>query len=252
MKLSDEILMAYVDGEADDETRLAVEAAMRADADVAQRVARQRALRQQLRSAFDSVLDEPVPERLTRAARVAPARWQDTAVADLSRARNEKRDSLPRRWSLPQWAAMAASVVLGVFVGQAIWKSPSSSPIVARDGRLVAQEVLAEALSNQLASAQPATGPVQVGLSFRSKTGEFCRTFVLRGDEELAGLACREGEVWQIETAVPNEAPATSGGHYQMAGAELPLAVLQAVEARIEGDPLDASGEAAARTSGWR
>jgi hypothetical protein len=147
---------------------------------------------------------------------------------------------------------MAASVVLGVFVGQAIWRTPASSPIVARDGRLVAQEALADALSNQLASAQPVTGPVQVGLSFRSKTGEFCRTFVLRGGEALAGLACREGEVWQIETAVPNEAPATSDGHYQMAGAELPLAVLQAVEARIEGDPLDASGEAAARTSGWQ
>lgn len=248
MKVSDEILMAYVDGEVDDETRAAVEAAMKTDADVAQRIARQNALRRELRSAFDGVLDESVPERLTRAARTAPT----ASVTELSRVRHEKRDRMPRRWSVPQWSAMAASLVLGVFVGQAILRSPASSPIVARDGRLVAQDSLAEALSNQLASDQAGTAPVQVGLSFRSKTGEFCRTFVLRGGEGLAGLACREGEIWQIETAVPNETLATGNDNYQMAGAKLPLAVLQAVEGRIDGEPLDASGEVAARASGWR
>lgn len=248
MTYSDEILMAYVDGELDDETRVAVEAAIETDADVAQRVARQKALRRQLRAAFDGVLDEPVPERLTQAARTAPT----ASVADLSRARNEKRDRTLRRWSLPQWSAMAASLVLGVFVGQALWRTPANSPIVARDGRLVAQASLAEALSNQLASDQTAAAAVQLGLSFRSKTGEFCRTFVLRDGEGLAGLACREGEIWQIETAVPNETPASANGNYQMAGAKLPLAVLQAVEGRIGGEPLDASGEAAARQNGWR
>ncbi len=252
MKLSDEILMAYVDGEVDDETRAAVEAAMQADVNVAQRVARQQALRQQLRAEFDGVLNEPVPERLTRAARTAPAASTTASVTDLSRARNEKRDRTPRRWSLPQWSAMAASLVLGVFVGHAMLRSPASSPIVARDGRLVAQDSLAEALSNQLASDQAAKAPVQVGLSFRSKTGEFCRTFVLRGGEGLAGLACREGEIWQIEAAVPNEALATDNDNYQMAGAKLPLAVLQAVEGRSDGEPLDADGEAAARQKGWR
>jgi len=248
MRVSDEILMAYVDGEVDDETRAAVETAMHADADVAQRVARQQALRQKLRAAFDDVLDEPVPERLTQAARTAPT----SSVTELSRVRNEKRDRTPRRWSLPQWSAMAASLVLGVFVGHAILRSPASSPIVARDGRLVAQDSLAEALSNQLASDQAAKAPVQLGLSFRSKTGEFCRTFVWREGDGLAGLACREGEIWQIETAVPNETLATGNGNYRRAGAELPLAVLQAVEGRIECEPLDASGEAAARQKGWR
>jgi hypothetical protein len=252
MKVSDEILMAYVDGEVDDQTRAAVETAMQADANVAQRVARQQALRQQLRGEFDGVLHEPVPERLTRTARTAPVASPTSSVTDLSRARNEKRDRTPRRWSLPQWSAMAASLVLGVFVGQAILRSPASSPIVARDGRLVAQDSLAEALSNQLASDQAAKAPVQVGLSFRSKTGEFCRTFVWREGDGLAGLACREGEIWQIETAVPNETLAAGNGSYQMAGAELPLAVLQAVEGRIDGEPLDASGEAAARQKGWR
>lgn len=252
MTLSDEILMAYVDGELDDASRAEVEAALAANPDVARRVARQKALREELRAAFDGVLDEPVPERLLSAARTAPAAPPAASVTDLSSVRNEKHERAQRRWSLPQWSAMAASLVLGVFVGQAMLRSPASSPIVARDGRLIAQDVLAESLSNQLASDQPAAAPVQLGLSFRSKSGEYCRTFVLREGEGLAGLACRDGETWQIEVVTPSALPASASSDYRMAGAALPLAVLQVVEGRITGEPLDASGEAAARKSGWR
>jgi len=251
MTVSNETLLAYVDGELDDETHAAVEAAIAADPEFAQRVARQQTLRRQLRAAFDGVLEEPVPERLLSAARTAPAASPLASVTNLTRVRDEKRDRAARRWSLPQWAAMAASLVLGVFVGQTMLRSPASSPIVARDGRLIAQESLADALSRQLASSQSAAAPVQLGLSFRSKSGELCRTFVLREGEALAGLACREGGNWQIELVGPSEAPTTSSV-YQMAGTQLPLAILQAVEARIEGEPLDANGEAAAKENGWK
>lgn len=251
MTFTEETLMAYVDGELDAETSAAVEGAVASDPDVARRVARQKALRQKLRAAFDGVLDESVPYRLLETARSAPSASSETKVTDLSRARAEKAERAGRRWSWPQWGAMAASLVLGVLVGQALLREPAASVIVARDGRLIARQALAEALSSQLSSGQSIDARIGMGLSFRSKSGEYCRTFVLREGGGLAGLACREGDGWTIQVVAPNESPGSAGADYRMAGAEIPLVVLKAVEERIEGVPLDASGEAEARKRNW-
>ncbi len=250
--MTEETLMAYVDGELDADTRAAVETAMASDPDVARRVARQQVLRQKLRATFDGVLDEAVPDRLIATARDAPAGSPDSKVSDLSRARTERDARFVPRWSWPQWGAMAASLILGMLLGQALWRAPASGPIVARDGRLIAQEALDEALSSQLASKQPLDAQIGMGLSFRSKSGEYCRTFMVREGRGLAGIACREGDVWAVQVIAPDDSPGSPDGGYRMAGAELPVLVLQAVEERIEGDPLDANAEAAARESGWR
>lgn len=82
MNVTDELLMAHVDGELDAEARVAVEAAIAADPELQRRVARQQALRDKLRASFDSVLAEPVPERLIEAARSAPV--GSGQVADLA------------------------------------------------------------------------------------------------------------------------------------------------------------------------
>ncbi len=250
--VTEETLMAYVDGELDANARAAVEAAIKSDPDVARRVARQQALRKKLRDAFDDVLDEAVPDRLIATARKAPAASADARVTDLSRARAEKAERFVRRWSWPQWGAMAASLVLGVLVGQALLRTPAAGPIVARDGRLIAQDALAEALSSQLAGDQSLDARIGMGLSFRSKSGEYCRTFVVREGRGVAGIACRDGDAWAVQVVVPSDSPGYPDGGYRLAGAELPLLIVQAVEERIDGDPLDANAEAAARDSGWR
>jgi hypothetical protein len=43
-----------------------------------------------------------------------------------------------------------------------------------------------------------------------------------------------------------------AGGGYRQAGSALPPAVLDAIDERIAGAPLDAAGEQAARNKGWR
>ena len=252
MIVTDEILMAYVDGELDATARAAVETAIAQSPEVARRVARQQELRRQLRAAFDGVLNEPVPDRLLDAARHTPAGVREATVTDLARARSSKAERPGRRWSWPEWGAMAASVVLGALLSQALWRPFGAEPIVARNGRLLANDALARALSNQLSAAQPLDARIAMGLSFRSKSGEYCRTFVIRDGRGLAGLACREGESWSVQTVAPGALPAAHDNGYVMAGAELPVLILQAVEERIAGDPLDADGEAAARENHWR
>ena len=162
MTISDEQVMAYVDGELDAQTRNEVERAMESDPEVARRVERQRELRNKLRAAFNDVLNEPVPDRLVSAARNAPvvSASEHRNVADLAEVRDRKAGlgHAARRWSWPEWSAIAASLVLGAFIAQLLWHSPELMPFTEKNGRLVAQATLAQALTNQLAGSPSAAG----------------------------------------------------------------------------------------------
>jgi negative regulator of sigma E activity len=241
MTFDDETLMAYTDGELDPATRAAIEAAMAVDPALAQRVAQHQALRSRLRSAFDPVLSEPIPERVLAAARGAAAPAQPARVIPLRRTPTA-------RWSWPQLGALAASLVLGVLLGPWLLRTPA--PLVTRDGVLLAGDALARALSQQLASTQPADAPVQIGVTFRSRTGDYCRTFVLHEKSALAGLACHEHGAWRLEALAASEATRETGG-YRAAASALPPGVAGTLDTLIAGEPLDARAEAAAREHGW-
>jgi hypothetical protein len=250
MTFSDDVLMAYADGELDLRTRAQVEDAMAADPQIASRVAAHQALRKTLQSGFDQVLDEPVPDRLIEAARANSRVRSETRVVVPLRPRRP-RSALPN-WAWPQWGAIAASFVLGALVWHFGTEGYSSGPVIERDGQLLAAGALHKALSNQLASAQPAQGPVQIGVSFRSKGGNYCRTFQMRENTHLAGLACRDQDKWRLEALAQSEASPGAQPEFRPAASALPPSIAQAVDQAIEGDPLDAEAEARARMNQWR
>lgn len=248
MTPSDEILMAYVDGELDEQARVEVEAAMHANPDVAARVARQQLLRKRVRLAFDRVVEEPVPDRLVAAARGASAPVRANNVIPLRR-------KVSRNWSWPEWGSMAASLVVGAALSLLFVRHANVGSITSRSGHLFASGTLAQALSDQLASTQAnaAATPVQIGVSFRDKSGNYCRTFALREAGSLAGLACHSAEGWQLDALARSEEGADAGGaHYRQASSSLPKPILQSLQDRIAGEPLDAQAETAARASGWK
>lgn len=247
MKFSDETLMAYADGELDATTRLSIEAAMAEDPRIAQEIARHRQLQAKLRSALDGVLTEKVPDSLLATARTAPA--SDTKVTDLASARAARTGTTKRRWSWPEWGAIAASVLIGIIVARAPWGVGSDDSIVADNGRMTAGGALASALTHQSGGTQDS--PVQIGVSFRAKSGEYCRTFAVRDGDSLAGLACREAEHWRIRALAQSE-PGGRAPEYRMAGAVVPPIIMQAAEDAMQGDALDAEAEAAALREGWK
>ena len=251
MTFSDDVLMAYADGELDLRTRAQVEDAMATDPQIARRVAEHQALRNTLRSGFDKVLDEPVPDHLIAAARATSrVRSEDRVVVPL-RPRRARTFALPS-WAWPRWGAIAASFVLGALVWHFGTDWYSSGPLIERDGQLLAAGALDKALSNQLASAQPAQGPVRIGVSFRSKGGNYCRTFEVREHANLAGLACRDQHKWRLEALAQGEASPATHSDFRPAGSSLPPSIAQAVDQAIDGEPLNAEAEARARTNQWR
>jgi hypothetical protein len=141
-------------------------------------------------------------------------------------------------------ACLVAGVAAGVAGGRYAW--PEQGSVTARDGVLSASGALETALTNQLAG-QP--GRVNVGLSFKTATGRYCRTFQSAGDR-LAGVACRQPDGWAIQTTTvfsPKPTPA-----YRTAASPTPTAVLAAVDGLIAGVPLDTAAERTARDKGWK
>jgi hypothetical protein len=241
MLFNDKTLMAYVDGELDETARAAIDAAIATDPELARRVARHRALRERLHRELDPVMQEPVPGRLLAAARSVPAPRAGTVVP-------LRRVPLAG-WSWPQWGAMAASLVVGILLAPILWRQPPA-PVGVRNGQLLASGTLARALSEQLASTQPANAPVRMGVRFVSRRGRYCRTFVLRDRSALAGVACREQDGWILKAVATS--PSTETGEYRLAASSLPPGIERTVNDLIDGEPLDASAEVSARASGWQ
>jgi hypothetical protein len=247
----DETLMAYADGELDAVQRAAIAAAIEKDRDLAQRVERHRALRAEVGGAFAGVLDRQMPERL-----VTAARRNGAAAGEAAAARSGKVVQFPSKagrapgpaWTAKEWSALAASVVLAVFVSWRVFTPAEPALFAANGGALVARGELATALDRQLASNQRREDPVQIGVTFKSRDGNYCRSFTLTAMHTV-GLACRAGDNWQVAATSAAEIPA---GQVQQAAGTMPAAVLAAIDARIAGEALDAASEDSARLGGWK
>jgi hypothetical protein len=253
MSIAEETLMAYVDGELDPQARAEVEAAMRDDPEVAERVARHRELRAKIQLAYAAELTEAVPERLLAAVR-KPIRAADSNIVDLTEARAALQAPPSVQSRKPRWrlaASMAASLLIGIGVGFFAWRNSDSIMIQNTGGALVASGALARGLSNQLAGDHPSAARVEIGLSFLAKSGDYCRTFTILGDSSGAGLACRREKRWEIRVLAQ---PGTAGGssEYRTASSSLSPAIISAVEQQISGEPLDRSAEIAALKRQWQ
>jgi len=95
MPIGEEDLHAYVDGTLSDERRADVERALEQNPELAARVSDYFSLNSMFHERYDRVLNEPVPKRLQAPA---PRRWRFAA-----------------NW--PQFAGMAAALVMGVGIG---------------------------------------------------------------------------------------------------------------------------------------
>jgi hypothetical protein len=233
MELNRELMDRFVDGELSAKEMEEVAQALTRHPELGAYVAKQEKLRSVMRARYRD-LDDTVPPRLIHAALTAPVSW---------------------RWQLRQllsqtfltWRILPAGAVLAAGLALGVGLKPPSDLTTLPSGAVVANGSLGHVLDTQLASAAAGQGPA-IGISFRDKAGEDCRTFT---NGESAGLACRRGGAWVVDTLIQRR---TEDGNatYRMAASDMPDALRRAVEARIAGEPFDAAREAQARAQGWR
>jgi hypothetical protein len=249
MTFSTETLVAYADGELDAATRADIEAEIPHDPELAQAVAvhvqQRAALQAKVHAGLDGALTQDVPASLLAAVE-SPA---SNNIVDLTLRRFEGTSpSRTSRWSWSQWAAIAGALLCGVIVGRLI-PSRNDNPFIEERGRVVARGPLAMALTEQSGGIIDRETGIQIGVSYLAKNGDYCRTFTLKDQQALAGLACRRDAQWMVDALTRTKADASSA--YRMAGASVPALILGLVEDTIAGDPLDAEQEVEARERGW-
>ena len=233
-EVGDEMLMAYLDGELGAHERETVERALAGSPTLRAEVERQQMLRSSLGVFYAPVAEEEVPERLRAILAAEP---KGAEVVDFAAARERRRTP----FRLPHFAAMAASLAVGVIAAQLAFTP--AGPVAVEDGAMLARGDLAQALETQLASAG-AAGDTRIGVTFEDREGRICRTFE---SPAVSGIGCRGDAGWVL----PMTAAGRSAGptEYRQAGSPV---VMEQAQAMMAGDPLDAAAEAAAKEKGWR
>ncbi|MDE2149158.1 MAG: hypothetical protein KGJ55_04855 [Gammaproteobacteria bacterium] len=243
MTVSTEALLAYVDGELPAEEARRVEAEIATRPDLWAYVEQQRALRNGVRDAFEAILRAPVPDALLAVATRRPSlRWR---IGQAWRGFATRRVLL--RAGLPVAAALACGVTIGVLM-----TGLRGANVVSGGGNLIARGPLAAALTDQLAARQSQDAQTRIGISFRDRSGHYCRSFETAGAAPMAGVACHEGGNWRIAVLAGVTPQSGANAPYRPAGSAMPDSVRGVVRDMIAGPPLDAAGERTARAHGWR
>jgi anti-sigma factor RsiW len=174
-KLSDEKLIAYLDGELPESERDEIAHALEHDAELARRAAGFTESAALLRAAFDEVLREPLPERLIAAAR------GDTAKVVSLATRLRRRVGEQRRW----WIGVpVAASLMGLMIGGGV-------------GYFAADEQGATV-------AQQAASNLAVG-SWLDNIAGYHKLFVAAGgsDAGLADVPPNDGDVRKVAQKLP-------------------------------------------------
>lgn len=228
MRIDDAILMAFIAGDLPPEEMARVEAAVQSDNSVAARLERIRGVRTALRTVYDSVVQEPVPERLR-------ALLGDVASQEPpSRSEPPPAPAREIRWA-PLIAAAAAGAILGALT-VILMQLGDGEDLLLQDGGMRAGAALERALDTQLAR-EP--GAIAIGFSFRAH-GAICRTFVYER-RSVSGFACRDESGWSIRS-LQTEPGATT----------VAPSVLAGVDIVIDGEPLNEAVERRLRQANWR
>ncbi|GAY21862.1 MULTISPECIES: anti-sigma factor family protein [Sphingobium] len=228
--MDEAMLIAFVDGELDEVNRRRVERAVAEDPALAARLDMHVRLRERLAGHYAPIEAEPVP------AAMRTLLQEDAKVVPFAPPVPARR----RVWAMG--GAIAASLLLGLGVGH--FSGGSDGPISIEQGTMVAQGELASSLETQLASAQE-EAPIRIGLSFRRKGGGWCRSFE---GQALSGVACREGQGWQVQQLVPGAG--REAAYRQASSGDARL--MATVDALMDGSPLDAAQEKAAKDRRWQ
>ncbi|CAH0338607.1 hypothetical protein [Rhizobium sp. CECT 9324] len=236
-EFDDETLMAFADGELDDERAADIEAALALDDSLAERMAAFIDSRLLVSAAFKPLIDEPVPTALTASVAQAAAAAIDQAPAEASviafRSRPGSASPAPRRWAMPLAASIAviAAGLGGFLAGQANRhdEADTTSPRIAA--------LQTEASGADIALAE--TGEtLHLVASFRDQQGHLCREYeVTTIALQRTEIACHGASGWVTRLALSN--PATDG--YMPASAQETLDTFLA--AMGAGAPLSAEDE---------
>ncbi len=270
--ISNEMLMAYADGQLDRDESARIEATLASEPAVRARFEVFAATGTCLAGHFRKPMDEPVPrhfidliERYGHSTGTTKRPMAKLHVTLADKVRLAMASLLPR----PSMALAYSMVLLvGAGVGWALQSTGSRSPgaelaqnTVVSNGVILAQGALRRALESA-GSGTPvvsngtgeAAATIRTRLTFKSQSQGFCRQYELKVQDgtHYAGIGCRdEGGNWRVQMHTPVAGRASAGERIVPAG-DANATVAAMVDRLMEGDAFGAAEEAALINRQWR
>ncbi|MGF9757910.1 hypothetical protein AAII07_22170 [Microvirga sp. 0TCS3.31] len=246
LHLTDEILMAFADGELDEPVAAAVARVMAQDPAVAKKIVEFQQSRRLTRSVFASNLAPDVPSELRAVIAAQIEAYETASAAGKGTEPAEAKRIWPSRL-YPMKMALAASlaavaVASGYFIGRQ--SQPEAGRLAHLEDPLVLREL--SRLESGREVSLPA-GLLRVVSTYRLPNESLCREFRLQSTSTTAGaVACRTDE-WKVTFALAE--PAKSAEYVPSSGGDLVDAYLGNLGA---GNPLDGEAEAKALAEAGR
>lgn len=269
--ISNEVLMAYADGQLDRTECERVEAVLASEPAVRARFAVFAATGTCLAGHFRKPMDEPIPqhfidliERYGHATGVAKRSTAGQWLSLGDMVRQTVAAFLPR----PAMALAYSMVLLvGAGIGFALQgiggRAPDTEMVRSgvNKGAILAQGTLRQALETAASGAMVTSNgvgepvaAVKTRLTFKSQSQGFCRQYELKLQDgsQFAGIGCRDdGGSWRVQMHTPIAGRATAGDRVVLA--DDPNAALAALVDRLmEGDSFGAAEEATLIRRQWR
>lgn len=238
--VTDEMMMAWLDGEMTPEQRDQFEANIAASPELGLKVARLSRMERMLAPAYADTLKAPIPARFD-------------AILSRPRASAWSLEGLRSKFGglldVRPLGMAAAALVVGVVAGGLMLTSPQTPGFETNsDGSMIANNAMAISLASIQSGEATSQQAVRIKLTVVDESGQFCRQFETSG---ASGLACLQGDKWKVDTLSPHKA-AGGADQYVMANGETDPAITAALERRGVKQVLDRTEEAAAIADGWK
>jgi anti-sigma factor RsiW len=239
----DEKLSGFIDRELENKELADMEALIARDAQAQARVSRMQGNDRLVRAAFDTPMEEAVPDRFLAAIDAGLAAHANSPSTPVeTRASNDN----GRAW----WrmgGAVAASLAVGLFFGTQMAPTGGDATIsIAMNDALNATPSAQTVSFNSGERLTPQ-------LTFARAGGGYCRQFSMAAsDGNRTGVACKSDGQWRVEALLPAGAVASAEDGYVTA--EGPAAAgLDAVIGKLRtGDALDKAAEATLIERRWK
>jgi len=245
LEITDELLVAYVDGELDPFQRDVVSVALEDNPALRRRADEMRLSRDLLCEGFPVAADGGVP---------API---DAAADRLAEACAQRSSPAPHPYLLSRWQkyALAAGVMLCVAGAATYLFRRSADPVTALmqiSPGTPLHDVLESRASAEVLKIPGENAAIRAVLTFRAKDGRYCREFeILAGSKGATGIACRDHGEWHAEVMMSSAAFPPAENNYTPAGESDEPAVAAVADRLMQSDPLDAHDEARLLATQW-
>ena len=265
MEVTDDKLVAYLDGELSTSERLKLDELILVDSDLQARLNEFREADLWLVHAYEDIEKVPMrPEILQMLS--------DTEEAGVARTRSYKTQNELRRpvllsllsqyLSRPVWASATVAtcaLLLGILVGSQLDLVPGSTSqlqmaaagIISRDHPL--HQVLENNLSSEASLIDGGQNVIAMPvLTFRSTDRRYCREFTVSATQlSSRGIACREDGTWNMEMLVRDDTILPDDGQFTTASSTASAVLDDLFNSLAIGEPMDSASEASLITSTW-